>query len=282
MTHSSRPPQSQDLVAITSASNPQVKALKSLERKKGRREQNAFLAEGARLISEALAHEWEPVTVIFGPDGQSRPASQELIHQAENKGARPLLVNDRLLGSIARKENPQTLLATFRPKYRPLSELTKQDVASGTYVGLYQIRDPGNLGTILRTSDFAGVQGVILIGDCCDLYSLEAVRASMGSLFAMPIYFASEDEFLSWKQDTGIPMIAASMNGTVAHHEADYGDATLILMGNEQSGLPPHVEAACDTLSRIPMRDGADSLNVGIATALMIYAALQKRGYDFT
>lgn len=280
MANSPDQPQGQNSVIVTSASNPQVKALKSLDRKKGRREQNAFLAEGARLIGEALEHDWEPVTLVCGPEGITRDANLRLIDLALEKDAQLLQVNNRLLGSIARKENPQTLLATFRPKYRPLSELSGDRIADGTYVALYQVRDPGNLGTILRTSDFAGVKGVILIGDCCDLYSLEAVRASMGSLFAMPVYFADEDTFLNWKKEVSLPMIAASMNGTVAHHAAPYGDRSIILMGNEQSGLPEDFEAACETLARIPMRDGADSLNLGIATALMIYAALGARGYD--
>ncbi len=271
--------QSDPQTVITSASNPQIKALKSLERKKGRKEQNAFLAEGARLIGEALQYGWQPVTFVCGPEAAERDVNKELIDDGIAKGARVTLVNNRLLGTIARKDNPQTLLATFRPKYRDLNELKPQALADGTYVALYQVRDPGNLGTILRTSDFAGVKGVILIGDCCDLYSIEAVRASMGSLFAMPVYYASEEDFLAWKTSTQLPMIAASMNGTVAHHEAPYGERCLILMGNEQSGLPDHVEQACDTLSRIPMRDGADSLNLGIATGLMIYAALGARGY---
>ena len=282
MTNGHVSTQSENSVVITSAGNPLVKALKSLERKKGRREENAFLAEGARLLGEALAYDWEPVHLIASPDAIERPINAELMSDMIDKGARLTLVNNRLLGSIARKDNPQTILATFRPKYRQLTELDPTSISPGTYVALYQVRDPGNLGTILRTADFAGVKGVILIGDCCDLYSLEAVRASMGSLFAMPVYFATEEEFLVWKQGAKAPMIAASMNGNTPHSEAGYGETCIILMGNEQSGLPEHVEAACDTLSRIPMRDGADSLNLGVSTALMIYAAAGARGYDFT
>ncbi|MAP94120.1 MAG: RNA methyltransferase [Ponticaulis sp.] len=253
--------------------------LKSLERKKGRRENNMFLAEGARLIEEALNFGWEPAILVCAPDALNRPYTADLIARAETAGAKLLMVHERLLGQIARKDNPQTLLAGFRPRSRHLSDIPKADTQKGTLLALYQVRDPGNLGTILRTSDFAGVNGVIMIGDCCDPYSFEAVRASMGSLFAMPFYAAMEDDFLSWKTETGLPMIAASMNGTCPHHEADYGEASLIIMGNEQSGLPDHFENACDVLSRIPMREGADSLNLATATALMIYAAWGSRGY---
>ncbi|MAK62669.1 MAG: RNA methyltransferase [Ponticaulis sp.] len=265
---------------ITSATNPQIKALKSLERKKGRREHNAFLAEGARLIEEALDHDWQAQQIICSPNGLERDYVQELVDRVEAAGGRRLVVHERLLGSIARKDNPQTVLATFSPRHRSLADIPSDDLTSGTLLALYQVRDPGNLGTILRTSDFAGVKGVILIGDCCDPYSFEGVRASMGSLFAMPFYLASEDEFLSWKAGLDRPMIAASMNGTTPHHTAPYGDKPLVIMGNEQSGLPDHVESSCDVLARIPMREGADSLNLANATALMIYAAWGARGYE--
>ena len=272
-------PTGKSLELITSSTNPQIKALKTLERKKGRREQNAFLAEGARLIEEGLSHGWKPQTVICSPDGLERSFVADLISRAEDQGARRLLVHERLLSQIARKDNPQPLLATFEPRQLSLKDIPPQHSKKGTLLALYQVRDPGNLGTILRTSDFAGVNGVILIGDCCDPYSFEGVRASMGSLFAMPFYSASETEFLEWKAHQASPMIAASMNGTTPHHEASYGEANLIIMGNEQSGLPANVEQACDVLARIPMREGADSLNLATATALMIYAAWGSRGY---
>lgn len=279
MTQPEYPTDHNASLVITSATNPQIKALKTLERKKGRREQNCFLAEGARLIEEALNHDWQPVSLICAPDGLERPFMADLIARGEGAGGRRLIVHERLLGGIARKENPQTILATFRPRFLTLNDIPKSELASGTWLALYQVRDPGNLGTILRTSDFAGVKGVILIGDCCDLYSIEAVRASMGSLFALPVYLASEDDFLAWKPTTSLTMIAASMNGKTAHHDAPFGEASLIIMGNEQSGLPDHVEQACDVLCRIPMREGADSLNLGIATGLMIYAAWGSRGF---
>lgn len=265
---------------ITSATNPQIKALKSLERKKGRREQNAFLAEGARLIEEALDHDWQAQQIVCSPNGLERDYVKDLVERVEAAGGRRLIVHERLLSSIARKDNPQTVLATFTPRHSTLADIPTEHLTSGTLLALYQVRDPGNLGTILRTSDFAGVKGVILIGDCCDPYSFEGVRASMGSLFAMPFYLATEDDFLNWKASQDRPMIAASMNGTTPHHAAPYGDKPLVIMGNEQSGLPANVEAACDVLARIPMREGADSLNLANASALMIYAAWGARGYE--
>lgn len=264
---------------ISSAGNPAVKRLRSLDRKKGRREHGVFLAEGARLISEGLDNGWEIDTVVFGAEALEAEHTHALIERAIAAGARPAFLNARLLGQVAKKENPQTVLGAFRPLDQSdrQSKLTNDN--PGTWLALYRVRDPGNLGTIIRTADFAGVNGVVLLGDCCDPYSIESVRASMGSLFSVPFWSIEEPQAEDWLKSLSVPIIAASMNGTVPHHKAGYEESCLILMGNEQSGLPEQIERACTTLARIPMREGADSLNLANATALMVYAAWEQRGY---
>ena len=134
-------------------------------------------------------------------------------------------------------------------------------------------------GTVLRTSDAAGVDGVILIGQTCDPFSVEAVRATMGSLFAMPIATADFAEFNAWRKQAGARMIAASMRGTHAHDKADYSQRSIVLMGNEQSGLPVDVENECDELVRIPMMGKADSLNLASAASVMIYEVWRGQSY---
>jgi TrmH family RNA methyltransferase len=139
-------------------------------------------------------------------------------------------------------------------------------------VALQAVRDPGNLGTIVRTADSAGCGGVILVGDCCDPYSVEAVRATMGSIFALPLARASVPEFLAWR-DTWPGAVVGTLLAAQTHFRAaDYQPPSLILMGNEQSGLPPELAAACDVTVKIPMRGRADSLNLAVATGIMIYA----------
>jgi TrmH family RNA methyltransferase len=120
---------------------------------------------------------------------------------------------------------------------------------------------------------------VILIETCCDPYSFEAVRASMGSIFDMPFAAASFDQFNAWRKGLGLTMSAASVNGTARHDRTDFTSGAVIIMGNEQSGLPPEAEAACDQLCLIPMRGGADSLNLAQATAIMTYEAWRQRDF---
>ncbi|MEO1028242.1 MAG: RNA methyltransferase [Pseudomonadota bacterium] len=260
---------------ITSPANSLIKTLKGLERKKVRRETGLFLAEGMRLVQQGLAAGWAIRSLIVSAEIKDRPDIQALAQQAE--GARLIAANARVMGQVARKDNPQTVIGAFEQQHRGVDDLPRED--NGLWIGLYQVRDPGNLGTILRTADCAGIEGVLLIGTCCDPYSLECVRASMGSVFDTPFATASVDEFNIWCADTGIQRIAASMNGQMRHDAPPFSRASLILMGNEQSGLPETLEDACEHLVRIPMRGGADSLNLAQATAIMTYEAWRQRGF---
>ncbi len=268
---------SQTFTKITSASNPVIKSLKGLDRKKVRAETGLFMAEGGRLVQQGLDTGWQADTILASTEGLSRPHIRALAEQAASSGARVLEVSDRVLGQVARKDNPGSVLGAFRQQHRPLESLSRPGTA--LWLALYEVRDPGNLGTILRTADCAGIAGVLLVGTCCDPYSIEAVRASMGSIFDMPFASASFDELDTWRRAEGLALVAASVNGTVRHDAAVYGSRAVILMGNEQAGLTPDAEAACDTLCLIPMRGGADSLNLAQASAIMAYEAWRQQGY---
>ncbi len=264
--------------AITSLSNPLIKRLRGLERKKERAETGLFLAEGARIVSEGLARGWQAETVVIAADMAERPQIAALGEAARKTGARVVLAPERLMTKITQKDNAQSVVAAFHQRVLTLEALPSA-ASPALYVALYEVRDPGNLGTILRTADCAGASGVILLGTCCDPYSFEAVRASMGSLFNMPFAEADFDGFNRWRKAAGHSLTAASVNGTVRHDGADFTGGSIILMGNEQAGLPEWAEAACDTLALIPMRGGADSLNLAQAAAIMIYEAWRQRGY---
>jgi len=262
---------------ISSATNSVVKRLRGLERKKIRMETGCFLAEGARLAEQALLRGWHVETLITGPDEQPAAHIQALIDHVIEKGGQHIQVTARLLGSISRKHNPQAVLSEIRQK--PLQLDLLQPDPAGLWMGLYEIRDPGNLGTILRTLDCAGAAGIILIGNCCDPYSPEAVRASMGSVFDVALARTDFTRFDQWRRENGLKLIGASMKGPHSHTETDFITPGLILMGNEQSGLPDEVETACDHLCRIPMRGGADSLNLAQASAVLLYGAWRQRGF---
>ena len=262
---------------ITSASNPLIKMLRALERKKTRNETGLFLAEGARLIAQALTQNWDVDTLIVSASGLEADHVNALIQRAAKQGARIVHVPDRLAESIARKDNPQAVIAAIRQRELNLDQIPSDH--PGLWIGLYEVRDPGNLGTILRTADCADVAGVIMLEQCCDPYSVEAVRASMGSLFDVRLARSDFATFNTWRKAAGLNMVAASVNGDTPHTGVKFDQPSLILMGNEQSGLPGHVEAECDTLCLIPMRGGADSLNLAQATAIMLYEGWRQRGF---
>ncbi len=260
---------------ITSASNPQIKLLKSLHLKKARAETGLFLAEGARLAVEAADLGVWPEMLVFSPAALARDQVRALIAQAEARRVRVIETNETILAQISKRDNPQTVIGAYKQQ---LSSLDALDGA--TIVALEGIRDPGNLGTILRTADSTGAGGVVLIGDSCDPFSVEAVRASMGSLFATKLARASFEELMRYKTARGAEMFGLSLKGAAQDGEAPPPAKAIVLMGNEQSGLPEHMEAACDTLVKLPMRGRADSLNLAVATAVMLYDLWRRRGYD--
>lgn len=262
---------------ISSTANETVKLLKGLDRKKERQETGLFLAEGVHFAEEALRHGWRPAYAFVGTDALDTPRTRDLLERMRGGGARVLTATEKVLAAISGKDNPQGVISAFHQRLTPLAELRVN--GRRRFVALYEIRDPGNLGTVIRTADAAGCDGVILIGTTCDPFSVDAVRATMGSLFAMPLATASVEEFLAWRDAGKVRVVAASMRGTHAHHEARYGERTCILMGTEQSGLPTDVEDVCDELVRIPMAGRAESLNLAIAAGVMIYEAWRAQGY---
>lgn len=260
---------------ITSAANPQIKTLKSLHTKKGRAETSLFLAEGARLALEAADLGAWPEILVYAPAALERERVRQLIGEAARRELRVIETSESILAQISKRDNPQTVIGAYRQRLGDVSALEGQ-----TLVALEGIKDPGNLGTILRTADSTGAGGVILVGECCDPFSVECVRASMGSVFAVPIARASFDALRQYKRERGAELIGASLKGAPFDAQAPAPQRAILLMGNEQSGLPPDMETACDRLVKLPMRGRADSLNLAIATGVMLYDLWRRRGYD--
>ncbi|MES1200342.1 MAG: RNA methyltransferase [Pseudomonadota bacterium] len=259
---------------ISSASNPLIKTLKTLHAKKGRAETGLFLAEGARLAAEASELGIWPEVMVVSEAALERPQVRALVEAAGKHGVRCVETNEATLAQISKRDNPQTIIGAYRQRLASLDTLGAELV-----IALEGVRDPGNLGTILRTADSIGANGVVLVGPSCDPFSVEAVRASMGSIFAMPLARASFDELLHFKSERGAALIGASLKGTELDPNEACPARVVLLMGNEQSGLPAEMERACDLLVRIPMRGRADSLNLAIATAVLSYDIWRRRSY---
>jgi TrmH family RNA methyltransferase len=257
---------------ITSLANPLVKLARGLHLRKDREASGLFLAEGLKIVTEAVDLGYIPRFVFHGPDAD-HPVLRRVQRATLDGGGEVLEVGREVLEKIARRDNPQAVLGVFPQRFADIAALDPARASS--WVALQAVRDPGNLGTIVRTADAAGCGGVILVGDCCDPFSVEAVRATMGSIFAVPIYRLSVEAFLDWRSRWPGAVVATLLTADVDHRRAPYRAPNLILMGNEQAGLPPELAAACDVAVKIPMRGRADSLNLAVATGIMIYAAMR-------
>jgi len=261
---------------VTSPANPVVKQLKSLHAKKHRLETGLFLAEGARLAQEAADQGIWPEILAFSTSAAERPAVRALVAEAERRGCRVIRTSETLLQAISKRDNAQSVLGAYRARWTPLEAL----LGARRYVALEAVRDPGNLGTILRTADAAGAGGVILLEGGCDPFSVECVRASMGSIFAMPLARANLAQFKAWRSAGRIHLVGTSLQASARLTPPPAERGICLLMGNEQSGLPPEMEALCDQRVRLPMAGKADSLNLAVAAAIALYEIWRGQDYD--
>ena len=260
---------------VTSLSNPLVKDIKALALKKFRDQQNAFMAEGLKLVIDALDSGWTIRTLVFSKNARGNDAVENIAARTVAAGGTVLEASDKVLAAITRRENPQMVVGVFEQQLRPLASI--RPAPGEVWVALDRVRDPGNLGTVIRTADAVGAAGVILVGDSTDPFSVEAVRATMGSIFSVPLAKASADAFLAWRRDFHGLVVGTHLKGAIDYRRPDYGaGAVLLVMGNEQQGLPDQLAASCDQLVRIPQAGRADSLNLAVATGVMLYEIRRK------
>jgi TrmH family RNA methyltransferase len=266
---------------VTAFSNATVKRIRSLRDKKHRREQELFLAEGLRILTEARDSGRLPEIVAFSAEGAKHPLAAEIIAATEAAGGEAIETTPDILSKMSGKDNPQMLLGAYK---QPDVSLHRVDRAKAPlWIVAQALRDPGNIGTILRTGDAAGAGGLILIDDCADPYSVEAVRASMGAIFTQQVAAARWPEFVSWLHSGEGQLVGTSLKATDDYLEAEYRQPCFLLIGNEQQGLPPDYEAECDLLVKIPMAGRADSLNAAMAAAVMAFAIRASwRGHSGT
>jgi RNA methyltransferase, TrmH family len=249
---------------ITSRSNPLVKQVQALRQRKVRTETGLFLVEGIHPVGDALEAGWEIESILYAPDTLTSNFARDLISRVSTNLQS---VSAQVMESLSDKDNPQGILAVVRQK-----ELRMVDLASiRCGAAIISPQDPGNVGTILRTLDAVKADALFLLDGRVDPYHPTSVRASMGTIFWMPIVQTSFVEFVDWSQKNGIRLI-----GTSAHAEMDYskfrsGYPWIILLGSEQKGLlPEHVEV-CDLVVSLPMRGRASSLNLAVAAGIFLY-----------
>ncbi len=255
---------------ITSLTNDRIKAIRALEMRKVRKETGLFVAEGASLLITARDHGVAPETLVYQAGANDSGIVRGLVVWALKEGAEVLEVSEAVLGKLASKDNPQTVVGVFKQRLTAPPE--PQRIANAaTWLALEDVRDPGNLGTIIRTCDAAGVAGVILIGQCCDPYSQESIRATMGSIFSVPIVKMQSDAFLTLATQWPGDVVATRLDATEDFRAVSYRAPELVVMGSEGPGLSDEVVKVCKRRVKIPMSGELDSLNLAIATALALY-----------
>lgn len=258
---------------ISSRSNSNVKLARALRQKKARQESGLFIVEGIRPVGEAVEAGAVIDTVFFAPESLHSEFAEGLIQTLSNRGVNCLAVTTDVFESISDKENPQGILALVKQDLKNLEDLDPENFPWG--VGLVAPQDPGNLGTILRSIDAVGASGLILLDSSLDVYHPGAVRASMGSLFGHPVVNASFQEFIQWSRRNGYTIYGTSAHASLDYRQVEaYVSPRILLMGSERQGLSDEQMDACDVLVRLPMRGRATSLNLAVATGVMLYAML--------
>ncbi len=264
------------MTRISSPANATIKAYRALRQRKGRAGSGLFLAEGIRLVAEAVQLRAPLEALIYAPDLLTSPFGQQVVEEAQAGGIRTLEVTAEVFESLATKENPSGLAAVVRQNWLPLPQVTFSPDKL-CWVALDAPQDPGNIGTIMRTCDAVGAEGVILLGNAADPHDPSSVRASMGAIFSLKIVRATHAEFLAWFATSAARLIGTSGAASTDYEAADYTKPLILLMGSEREGLPAALQAACHDLVRLPMLGRGDSLNLAVACGVMLYTILSAQ-----
>ena len=278
---------------ITSVNNQRVKDVANLKQKKYRTESGTFFAEGLRAVQEAV--EYAEVTDLFFTAAEEEKLHDILIKTKE-KGARLYKADDKVMAKLSDTKTPQGVLAVIRIPEQSLLKLRpgawqrkteKQCQSAGIEIDnnapviiLDRIQDPGNLGTIIRTADAVGALGIILLEGCVDAYSPKVVRASMGSLFHLPVVQdVFPEEALTWCYRHGYEPAATAMQGAANLYKADISKKMAFIFGNEANGVSEELQAAAETRLFIPMAGQAESMNVAMAAGIVLFEGLRQRKF---
>jgi TrmH family RNA methyltransferase len=254
---------------ISSASNPTIKQIRALAQRKERDARKLFFIEGIRIVTAACETGAPIETVVVAPELLTSTHGRTVARTLRQRGVPSLEVTGELFGRLSAKEGPQGLAAVVRQRWAPLDQAAP-DTGLG-WIALDAAQDPGNLGTILRTNDAVGGAGVILVGPTTDPHDPAAVRASMGALFAQQLVRTGFAELAAWKRRHGVFMVGTSDKAATDYQALRYPQPTVLLMGSEQKGLSAEQQALCDAMVRIPMVGRSDSLNLAVATGVLLY-----------
>lgn len=260
---------------ITAVSNPLIKELRALGRKKEREARGEFLVEGIQIVRQAIESGTPLKMLVVAYELLTSGAAREMLRGQERAGMRIVRVSPAAFESFAERDNPSGLAAVAQVVPRTLESLTVD--RDTVFVVLHQVSNPGNLGAILRTADAVGAGGVIVLGSATDLYAPAAVKASRGALFTVPcVRVRSDRDLMNWLNAHGLRLLTTSDSAAQEFWLADLRPPLALLFGNEGEGLPEHLLRAGQAV-RIPMSGQVDSLNLACAASVLLYEAKRQR-----
>ncbi|MGD0752241.1 MAG: RNA methyltransferase [Anaerolineales bacterium] len=260
---------------LSSHTNPLVKQIRALQQRKGRDETGLFLVEGIHHVGEAIEASWSIETLVYAPDQLTSEFARSLVDSQSLRGVRCVAFTPELFRSITEKDNPQGILAVIRQRHLGLDDILPKQLYFGA--ALVSPQDPGNVGTILRSLDGAGADGLFLLDGGVDPYHPSSIRASMGTIFWKNLVQTSFEEFVKWARENGYQLVGSSAHAKIDYRAFKHGEQPLILvLGNEQKGLSQDQMWACDINLSIAMKGRVSSLNLAVAAGILMYSIFDK------
>lgn len=263
---------------LTSKQNPKIKQISNLKERRERDETGQFLIEGYRELKRAAEGNVEIQLLLICPDLYLGENEDALIEVIRKKGAEIYECPAFLFEKLSYRDRPDGLLAIAKQMRMSLDQLQLKE--NPFLLIAERIEKPGNLGSILRSADASGADAVIVCDRCTDIYNPNVVRASVGTLFTLPVIEAGSQETLEWLRHNQIKTAAATPAAKIEFTEADFTGPLAIVVGTEQLGLSKLWMDSADIQVRIPMKGAADSLNVAAATTLLLYEVLRQRNFS--
>ena len=262
---------------ITSVKNNRVKNWASLKQKKFREQSGLYLAEGLRLVEEAV-ESGAPIEDILISGDVGSGKFDRIINSATAAGTRMYEVNDMIIEHVADTKTPQGVIAVVRKtEGDPFAFIANKE--RPLYLVLDGLQDPGNLGTMIRTADAVGATGVFVGANSVDLYNPKVVRATMGSLYHLPVFQLGLIDLLPKLKAVGVNVVGTAVENGVPVFRADLSGAVALVIGSEAHGVSDAVAALTDANVTLPMPGGAESLNAAIASSVILYEALRQRSF---